>query len=104
MKLLFETAVRNPRGSRYVLQFATGAPLKVQLPSISIAASGAVAPAGATGLPKRSTDGLLPLALLLSNPGQYLKIPAFAMSVIVNPLAWVRLRSRCPSNKAKKKV
>ena len=87
MKGILEMEVRKPDGSRYVLQLGTGAPLNVQLPNKSIAESGPVAPEGRTGLPLKSTDGLAALAFCGSTPGQYRKIPAFAMSVSVRPYA-----------------
>src|SRR3989442_8599537 len=91
-------------GSRNVRQLETGAPLKVQLSNRSIAARSPVAPVGLKGLPFRSTDGLELLALALSTPGKYRKIPWRAMAVSVVPTAFSRLRSRCPSNKRKKNV
>ena len=92
------------RGSRNGLQLATGAPLKLQLPNKSMAARGRVAPTGATGFPLRSTEGLALLALALSTPGKYRKMPWRAMSVNVVPAKFSRFKSRCPSNNKKKNV
>src|SRR5215472_1517366 len=91
-------------GSRNVRQLATGAPLKVQLPNKSIAAKSPAALDGLRGFPFRSTVGLPPLALPLSTPGKYRKIPCCAMGVNVQPTTFSRLRSRSPSNKRKKNV
>src|SRR5437667_8437777 len=95
-------AERN--GSRYCVQFGTGAPWYVQLPNKSIAAKSPVAAEGLIGLPERSTDGFAFVALALSTPGQYRKIPARAKAVNVLPAACCRLMSRSPSNNRKKNV
>src|SRR5262245_52197154 len=57
-------------GSRNERQWATGAPLKVQSPNKSMADSEPVAPAGVSGLPNRSTEGLALLAFAGSTPGK----------------------------------
>src|SRR5580692_3253017 len=71
-----EGALRS--ASLKVLQFATGAPLKLQLPNKPIADSGPVAVEGVAGLPLTSTDGIAPLAFWLpAVPGKYRMMPAF---------------------------